>query len=132
MYCFGWTMLSTLNTMNQSTEVKCIGCQAKFEPTPFCSFLPISEDKSKEGHCETCVTRGKAGKAPVLLDARHAQSVCRSNGGKKKTHCKYLFSEGSGWHCAKGTPLGIIINRRAHLMHAKGDNCSGSPDFKKS
>ena len=40
--------------------------------------------------------------------------------------CKYLMMGSSGFECAKINPsMKAIIDARASIMHAKGDNCPG-------
>jgi hypothetical protein len=112
--------------MVNNNEVECCGCGLRFEPTLFCAFLPLNEEANRRGHCENCVKDGKVGDKPILLrDTEFVHKVCQKGSDRHHHFCRYLFSEGNGWHCAKGSSMGIIINKRAHLMRAKGDNCPG-------
>ena len=112
--------------MTNNEEVECCGCGLIFEPSPFCAFLPVDEAQNIKGYCENCVKNGKAGDKPILLkDTNIVHKVCQKGSTKRNYSCRYLFSEGNGWYCAKGSSMGIIINKRAHLMKAKGDNCPG-------
>ncbi len=45
--------------------------------------------------------------------------------------CSFLTMAPDGFECGKGTPSEAIIRsrREAGTMKAKGDNCSGPPDF---
>lgn len=59
----------------------------------------------------------------------YEQSVCRFGG--RETTCAFL-AMGDGFFCAKGMPhvAEVIRGRLADgTMGAKGDNCSGPPDF---
>lgn len=55
--------------------------------------------------------------------------VCKFGQGHET--CAFLCMGPEGFECEKGTPLGYVLDerRRAHAMRARGDNCSGSPDF---
>ena len=68
---------------------------------------------------------------PIIQDTQ-IEEVCRQGQGHKC--CKYLtFSaRGGGWKCAKGSELQKIIDEISSNMIAKGDNCSGFPDFIKN
>ena len=61
----------------------------------------------------------------------HERSVCRLGDGEAT--CAFLMF-GGGWLCAKAVP-GIAATVRGRLaagtMVAKGDNCSGPPEFKR-
>ncbi len=59
----------------------------------------------------------------------HELSVCRV--GEGDATCAFL-TFGSGWLCAKAMPgvMATILGRLdAGTLNAKGDNCSGPPDF---
>jgi hypothetical protein len=55
--------------------------------------------------------------------------LCLPGSGEKT--CAYL-TMGPGWNCAKGESFERAITQRAALglMTAKGNNCSGPPEFK--
>ncbi len=59
----------------------------------------------------------------------HLENVCRP--GKGKSTCVFLMF-GAGFECAKKTGFEKLLrDRRAQgETNAKGDNCSGPPDFK--
>lgn len=65
----------------------------------------------------------------------HLEAVCRIGQGEKC--CAYLAMGGPvedlpGWTCAKDMPTiraAIALRLAAGTMTAKGDNCSGPPDF---
>ena len=65
--------------------------------------------------------------AGKTIEREHLLSVCRL--GQGAACCRYIIVSGSGIECAKGSPLQAGLDARTK-MTAKGDNCSGPPDFK--
>ena len=59
----------------------------------------------------------------------HADLVCHLGTGEQT--CSFLTLGANGFECAKGTEVEqVILKRRAEgTMKAKGDCCSGPPDF---
>lgn len=64
-----------------------------------------------------------------MLTKEHLADVCKL--GKGAATCSFLTMGGGGFECAKGTAFEAAIRQRwaAGTMGAKGDNCSGPPDF---
>ncbi len=64
----------------------------------------------------------------AALSKEQVADVCKLRGGV--LCCSFLMM-GSEFECSKGTPLeaNILARREAGTMNAKGDNCSGPPDF---
>lgn len=62
------------------------------------------------------------------MNQEHVDNVCRI--GQGEACCAYLMM-GNGFECGKGGPADRTIRSRlkAGTMTAKGDNCSGHPDF---
>ena len=62
----------------------------------------------------------------------HLQNVCKFTQGEAT--CRYLSITpglpGRMERCSKGSNLQSSIDARGNSMKAKGDNCSGIPDFK--
>ena len=72
----------------------------------------------------------KGGHMDNTLTMERARTLCKM--GKGAETCSFLGMEaGVGFACQKGTEIeGLIRSRRkAGTMSAKGDNCSGPPDF---
>jgi hypothetical protein len=67
------------------------------------------------------------------LEKKHVDDACAIGTGSKT--CSYLLLGANGFECAKENPgMKTLIDerRRSGTMSAKGDNCSGPPDFKKT
>jgi hypothetical protein len=64
----------------------------------------------------------------VSLPAGQVDTVCLLGHGA--LCCSFLTYD-KGWACGKGTPWEDLLRKRheADLMVAKGNNCSGPPDF---
>lgn len=63
--------------------------------------------------------------APATIAAQHVTDICQP--GKDETTCRYLMFGPGGWLCAKASNMQPMIDART--LRAKGDNCSGSPEF---
>ncbi|MBI4992315.1 MAG: hypothetical protein HZB99_03785 [Candidatus Harrisonbacteria bacterium] len=64
------------------------------------------------------------------LNEEQLKNICKL--GKGEVTCSFLgMIPGSGFSCLKGTPVEAIIweRRDSGKMSAKGDNCSGPPNF---
>ncbi len=64
----------------------------------------------------------------MALDEKQIKNVCRPGQGAKT--CSFLLAGPDGMECAKGTPLEGMIWARRSTMNAKGENCSGPPNFR--
>ena len=60
------------------------------------------------------------------INRDHLKRVCRVG---TELCCRYVSGGATGFECEKGTPLGAHLDRTVSRMRAKGDNCSGPPDF---
>lgn len=64
------------------------------------------------------------------LKKEHLEKICKLGSGEAT--CSFLsFAPGDGFSCSKKTGLEEIIRqkRASGQMKAKGDNCSGPPNF---
>lgn len=59
------------------------------------------------------------------IPKEHLKDVCRI--GMKKVTCRYVGLGKEGWICIKGAVIAEQL--RVASMLARGDNCSGPPDF---
>ena len=62
----------------------------------------------------------------------YEEKVCRI--GRGVVTCAFLYIDRNGFQCLKGTDVEYEVRRRlrAGIMIAKGNNCSGPPDFRES
>jgi hypothetical protein len=67
-------------------------------------------------------------KEPTQLSEQQVKDLCKA--GKGEATCSFLTMGGSGMCCSKGSVFEAVIRERRPTMRAKGDNCSGPPDFK--
>ena len=66
---------------------------------------------------------------PTSLISTQVKNLCKIGKGPKT--CSFLgMGAGAVWRCLKGSELEATIIERRSSMGAKGDNCSGPPDFK--
>lgn len=116
---------------NQSNEVTCRQCKLTFVPSFEFDFY-ADESDPKVGLCERCFMletfSENPKRDPVYIPNGHETTICLI--GKKQETCKFLSIDGKGYQCLKNSSLEKIIIERASSMRAKGDNCSGPPDFK--
>ncbi len=65
----------------------------------------------------------------VGLDKKHIEKICKLGGDEAV--CSFLSYTPDGFTCLKKTELEEFISqkRAAGEMRAKGDNCSGPPNF---
>jgi hypothetical protein len=117
----------------EGKEVTCRECQTTYVPSFANDFYPDGADP-KVGLCERCLITGVlAPKQPTDIPDGHEVMVCKF--GKGQSTCAFMIlSSGSGGlrkQCAKGSHYERIIRDRLEKksMGAKGDNCSGPPDF---
>jgi len=108
----------------------CRVCEKTFVPSFIFDFYPDGEDPSV-GRCERCMMTELFKKPdPVSVTPEHAETVCKS--GKGEIACSFLGLGEGGFSCLKKSSFESAIQerRRAGSIGAKGDNCSGPPDFK--
>lgn len=124
------TTRSTVTTESTSDKVTCRKCGHTYIPNFMFDFYPDGKDP-KVGLCERCmVTEILAPKPQRVISVDHGKNVCKL--GQGSAACAFLTIDGSeGLKCAKqGDFEGIIRERLSKgSMSAKGDNCSGPPDF---
>lgn len=115
----------------KESEVECKDCHLVFVPSFSMDYY--GSTNSRDGQCEQCMMR-KAFKKPdpvELPSDEHVRDVCLFMQGEKI--CRYLVmlagSSTRPEHCAKGSDLHQAIDFNSKTMAAKGDNCSGPPDF---
>lgn len=65
----------------------------------------------------------------MQISIEHANSVCLI--GKGERTCSFFSIGPDGLECLKGTSFAAVIRARQKMgtMNAKGDNCSGPPNF---
>ena len=110
----------------------CRKCAHSFTPSFGFDFYPDGEDP-EVGLCERCMM-SQAFSECEKLDPRpitnehHLSGVCRIRQGAET--CRYLCFSGQ-MCCAKGSKLQAFIDQRFAEggMDAKGDHCSGPPNF---
>jgi hypothetical protein len=64
---------------------------------------------------------------PTILSKEQVKNICKDGQGSKT--CAYLTIGDRQGDCSKGTAFEEAIRVRRLSMRAKGDNCSGPPDF---
>ena len=117
-----------------SEKCTCRKCNRTFVPSVAFDFYPDGEDP-KVGLCERCMLKEALGGRepsgdPVPVPDGYREKVCKM--GKGPATCSFLGMTGSEFRCLKGSSMESIIQQRRQedSMSAKGDNCSGPPDFK--
>ncbi len=118
-------------------QVTCRKCNLSFVSSFIFDFYQDDGDDPEVGLCENCMTSealapmGPSGN-PSPLPVGHDASVCKF--GKGQETCSFLGISGDGLRCLKGSSFESAIKQRLQegSMSAKGDNCSGPPDFKKT
>ena len=112
--------------------IVCSVCGVSFRPGPFLDF--IEEVGTGDGMCTDCLRKlMKTDLIPV--SRKKSKTICLQGQGAKM--CKYLVSvipkslrlEDVSFACAKGGKFQKDIE--SHAMVARGDNCSGPPNFSK-
>lgn len=120
-------------SVSTKVQVTCRKCKLTFTPSFSFDFYPDGEDPTV-GQCENCLmketfagTSSKSGSS--ALPARYRDTICRV--GKGAATCSFLLFGGNEFECAKGSTFEPPIRERLRegSMNARGDNCSGSPDF---
>jgi hypothetical protein len=61
------------------------------------------------------------------LSQHRVGELCRLGQGPET--CRFLLIGPKGACCARGSAFEVVILERLPTMSAKGDNCSGPPDF---
>lgn len=116
-------------------EFTCRNCHYTFVPSFLFDFYPDSKNP-KTGLCENCMmaeafSTSRPSRDPVPLPAGYKENVCKF--GKGRVTCSFLGITTDGLHCLKNSSFESAIRQRRqeNSMRAKGDNCSGPPDFQK-
>ena len=111
-------------------EVTCRKCKATYTPTFMRDFYPDGADPAV-GVCENCLMRQEfaPNDEPASISFERVKTLCLLGHGSKT--CKFLMAGGreGGFTCHKGSQLGVKIQSLGSSVDAKGDNCSGPPDF---
>ena len=116
-------------------QFTCRKCKLSFVPSFSFDFYQDGEDP-EVGLCERCMLReafaDKPSGSPLPLPAGYDVAVCKF--GKGQETCSFLSVSGDGLRCLKGSSFEPLIKQRRleNSMAAKGDNCSGPPDFQKA
>jgi hypothetical protein len=121
-----------------SEKCTCSKCGRTFIPSFLFDFYPEpTKENPKAGLCEICfmskIFSGQTATnvSPVSIPKGYQDAVCKK--GKGKITCSFLgFGEG-GFICLKGSSMETVIRGKLRdgSMRAKGDNCSGPPQFLK-
>lgn len=121
-------------TTDVSQECTCRKCNHTFVPSLAFDFYPDGSDP-KVGLCERCMmkealTNREPSDDPAKVPDGHQVNICKF--GKGPETCSFLGMTGNEFQCLKGSSLESVIRqrRRENSIRAKGDNCSGPPDFK--
>lgn len=121
-----------------SERCTCSQCGRTFIPSlSFDFYSEPTKENPKAGLCENCfmgkIFSGQTATnvSPVSIPSGYQDAVCKR--GKGETTCGFLGFGGNGFLCLKGSSAetNIRANLRDGSMRAKGDNCSGPPDFLK-
>ena len=115
--------------MGKPKQVTCRKCgHGPYTPSFTFDFYEDGKAGPGTGLCETCMLQeALKSDEPVEVPDNHRNRVCLGKGGK--TTCRFLVFDGK-YKCAKGSQMHNFIESRVGTMGAKGDNCSGSPEFK--
>lgn len=109
----------------------CRKCGYTYIPNFAFDFYPDGKDP-KVGLCERCVMAEMLAPKPLqVIPVGHDKNVCKF--GQGPTTCAFLVMPGGeGLKCAKQSEFEGMIRKRLSegSISAKGDNCSGPPDFK--
>lgn len=130
---------SPMSAANQTADdetVTCRKCHATYVPDFVNDFYADGADP-KVGLCERCkmseVFAVNTNQPHPLPNEGHAKKVCKS--GQSAATCAFLSAGGGSgevsFKCAKDSMIEVNIRQRLAegTMGAKGDNCSGPPDF---
>lgn len=115
-------------------EVTCQKCgYGPYTPSMVFDFYPTGEDPT-QGDCERCVLQALsakvlASKEPVPVPPEHLDNICKL--GQGEAVCAFVGAGADGFSCMKGSAVDATIRQRiaSGSMNAKGDNCSGPPEF---
>jgi hypothetical protein len=115
----------------ENEERTCRKCHKTFVPSFVFDFYPDGDDP-KVGLCEQCLmekinTRPPM-REPITVSPRHAERICKI--GQGRMTCSFLAVTGSSFKCLKDSGMELSTEAREKTMTARGDNCSGPPDFK--
>ena len=124
--------------MNKTKECTCSNCGHTFVSSILFDFYPRpTKENPSAGLCENCFLKEALPKqttvniSPVFIPSGYKETVCKM--GKKEMTCSFLgFGEG-GYLCLKKSSMEESIKERIrnNSISAKGDNCSGPPNFLK-
>ena len=112
--------------------VTCRKCHCPpYIPSLMRDFYQDDKDGPGTGLCERCMMAEAFSPKPdpVAVTEEQKERLCMTGEttGSSKT-CRYLVMS-AGYCCAKGSSLQATIDARVQTMRAKGDNCSGPPNF---
>ena len=121
-----------MSEASAAEQVTCRKCKRTFTPSFAFDFYPDGDDP-KVGMCESCTMAAAFGAPsgdPSPLPDGHEEGVCKKGQGAET--CSFLGFGRGGFKCLKGSSFESAIQerRREGSMAAKGDNCSGPPDFR--
>ena len=120
-----------MSATDQNETVTCRKCHTTYVPSFINDFYADGADP-QVGLCESCKMGevfGVNNKPPHPLPNGHEEKVCKAGCGEAT--CAFLTAGGDGFRCAKDSVIEKNIRQRLAegTMRAKGDNCSGPPDF---
>jgi len=110
-------------------KVTCRKCGfGPYIPSASFDFYPDEVDGPGTGLCENCCTdKNVQLSPPVELTVKQSKTLCKDGMGAKT--CRFLLYDTGGFKCSKKSDCHSYIQSRAENMRAKGDNCSGPPNF---
>ena len=119
------------------SERTCRKCKLTFTPSFRFDFYEDGTDDPKVGICERCMMNEafadqKPTNDPSPIPAGYEMTVCKI--GKGRETCGFLGMSGVKFQCLKGSSFESKIRerQRQNSLGAKGDNCSGPPEFKQT
>jgi hypothetical protein len=109
----------------------CRNCGLVFVPSIEFDFYPDGDDQ-KIGLCENCLLKIILYGDQIPIPIGHEKNMCLIGSGS--TTCSFVGFAENKWNCLKGSSLESTIREKIRdgSITAKGDNCSGPPDFKKN
>ena len=109
-------------------ERTCRKCKETFVPSIAFAFYPDGRNP-EVGLCESCFVEEALVSKVTPLSEEHVKEICKMGRGPKT--CAFLIMSGKGFECGKGSGVEPCIRMRIAegIMTAKGNNCSGPPNF---
>jgi hypothetical protein len=109
-------------------EVECRKCHDRYVPSFTKDYYGGKDGQG--GLCESCMMTEALEQKPAPVDTPQdpREGNCKLTQGSAT--CRYLVNQMGRWQCTKGSSLQEEIDQRSASMGAKGNNCSGPPDFK--